>query len=81
MIRIPHIYIPNLKSLTGRSVNRLIIAHPRSVQYIEHDPKDASLTIRYVSGDEMFLTDHADPKNIQDMFDRLVYQVKDVADS
>jgi hypothetical protein len=81
MIRIPHIYLKHLWTPSGRSVSRLIIAHPKSVQYIQHDPKHAELTIRYITGDEMKLTGHDKPQEIQDAFDQLVYQVKDVADS
>jgi hypothetical protein len=80
MIRIPHILIPNLivKPLK-KTVNRLVIVHPKSVQFVQHDPLTSELVIRYMSGDEMTISDREDPEKIKTMFDKIVFQIKDVA--
>ena len=80
MIRIPHILIPKLiVNPLKKTVSRLVIVHPKSVQYVQHDPTNSELTIRYVSGEEMAISDREDPEKIKKMFDKLVFQIKDVA--
>lgn len=79
MIRVPHVFVQNLK-YNGRSVNRLIVAHPRAVQYIQHYPDRAELKIRYISGEEMGIFDREKPETIRNLFEHLVYQVKDCSD-
>ena len=80
MIRIPHILIPKLiVNPLKKTVSRLVIAHPKSVQFVQHDPTASELTIRYVSGEEMSISDREDPEKIKKMFDKLVFQFKDVA--
>ena len=80
MIRIPHILIPKLTvNPLKKTVSRLVIVHPKSVQYVQHDPTDSELRIRYVSGEEMAIRDKEDPEAIRKMFDGLVFQIKDVA--
>lgn len=76
MIRIPHVFVPNLKYI-NRKVARLIIVHPRSVQYIQHDPDHAQLSIKYTSGEEVNISDSANPAYVKKMFDDLVYHIKD----
>jgi hypothetical protein len=81
MIRIPHVYIPNLLlRFQNKKVNRLVVVHPRTVQYVQHDPESTELRIRYISGDEICISDHENPENTKKMFDNLVYQIKDVSD-
>jgi hypothetical protein len=81
MIRIPHILIPKLtvKPLK-KTVSRLVIVHPKSVQFVQHDPAASELRIRYMSGDEMVINDVEDPEAIKKMFDGLVFQIKDASD-
>ena len=82
MIRIPHLFVPNLKLLPlGKKVDRLVIAHPRSVQYVQYDPVNHEVVIRYTSGQEMSIRDDENPKNARKMFDDLVYQIKDTSDN
>lgn len=82
MIRIPHVYIPKLFVPTkNHSVKRLVIAHPKSVQYIQYDTECSELCIRYVTGQETVVRDKQDPAYIQKMFDDLVFQIKDTSDS
>ena len=80
MIRIPHILIPKLiiRPLK-KTVSRLVVVHPKSVQFVQHDPTASELVIRYVSGEEMAISDTEDPEAIKNMFDKLVFQIKDVA--
>jgi hypothetical protein len=54
-----------------------VIVHPKSVQFVQHDPTDSELRIRYVSGEEMSISDREDPEKIKKMFDGLVFQIKD----
>ena len=80
MIRIPHIFIPKLTvNPLKKTVSRLVIVHPKSVQFVQHDPTASELVIRYVSGEEMAISDKEDPEAIKKMFDGLVCQIKDVA--
>lgn len=80
MIRIPYILIPKLTvNPLKKTVSRLVVVHPKSVQFVQHDPKDSELRIRYVSGEEMAISDKEDPDAIKKMFDGLVCQIKDVA--
>ena len=80
MIRIPHILIPKLTvNPLKKTVSRLVIVHPKSVQYVQHDPTMSELLIRYANGDEMSINDKEDPEKIKKMFDKLVSQIKDVA--
>lgn len=77
MIRIPHLYIPKLLLRhQNKTVSRLVVVHPRSVQYVQHDPDKSEVRIRYVSGDEMAFED----QNAKEIFDKLVYQIKDASD-
>jgi hypothetical protein len=66
MIRIPHILIPKLiiRPLK-KTVSRLVIVHPKSVQFVHHDPTASELVIRYVSGEEMAISDTEDPESIK----------------
>ena len=78
MIRIPHILIPKLTvSPLKKTVSRLVIVHPKSVQFVQHDPTASELIIRYVSGEEMSISDTENPEKIKKMFDGLVFQIKD----
>jgi len=78
MIRIPHILIPKLiVNPLKKTVSRLVIVHPKSVQFVQHDPTTSELIIRYVSGEEMAIIDKEDPGATKKMFDRLVSQFKD----
>jgi hypothetical protein len=82
MIRIPHVFISKLfLTHKNHNVKRLIVAHPRSVQYVQHDPDNAELCIRYVTGEQMVIKDKQDPANINKLFDDLVFQIKDTSDS
>jgi hypothetical protein len=56
-----------------------VVVHPKSVQFVQHDPTASELVIRYVSGEEMAISDTEDPEAIKKMFDKLVVQIKDVA--
>jgi hypothetical protein len=81
MIRIPHILIPKLTvNPLKKTVSRLVIVHPKSVQFVQHDPAASELRIRYMSGDEMAINDVEDPEAIKKMFDGLVFQIKDASD-
>lgn len=81
MIRIPHILIPKLTvSPLKKTVSRLVVVHPKSVQFVQHDPAASELRIRYVSGEEMAISDKEDPDAIKKMFDGLVFQIKDASD-
>lgn len=81
MIRIPHLYIPKLLLRNqNKTVNRLVVVHPRSVQYVQHDPVTSEVRIRYISGDEMAIEDKEQPEKMKEMFDKLVYQIKDASD-
>jgi len=78
MIRIPYILIPKLTvSPLKKTVSRLVIVHPKSVQFVQHDPTASELIIRYVSGEEMSISDTENPDKIKKMFDGLVFQIKD----
>jgi hypothetical protein len=80
MIRIPYILIPKLTvNPLKKTVSRLVVVHPKSVQFVQHDPTASELRIRYVSGEEMAISDKEDPDAIKKMFDGLVCQIKDVA--
>jgi len=82
MIRIPNVFINKLfLTPKNRNVQRLIVAHPKSVQYIQHDPGAAELCIRYTTGTETIIKDTEDPAYIKKVFDDLVFQIKDAADS
>lgn len=82
MIRIPNIFINKLiVKPNNRNVQRLIVAHPKSIQYVQHDSETAELSIRYITGEEMTIRDKENPEHIHKMFDDLVYQIKDTADS
>ena len=81
MIRIPHLYIPKLLLRNqNKTVNRLVVVHSRSVQYVQHDPVTSEVRIRYISGDEMAIEDKEQPEKMKEMFDKLVYQIKDASD-
>jgi hypothetical protein len=81
MIRIPHVYIPKLLLRNqNKTVSRLVVVHPRSVQYVQHDPATSEVRIRYISGDEMAIEDKDEPEKMKEMFDKLVYQIKDASD-
>jgi hypothetical protein len=56
-----------------------VVVHPKSVQFVQHDPIASELTIRYVSGEEMAISDTEYPDAIKKMFDELVVQIKNVA--
>jgi len=78
MIRIPYILIPKITvSPLKKTVSRLVIVHPKSVQFVQHDPTASELIIRYVSGEEMSISDTENPEKIKKMFDGLVFQIKD----
>ena len=78
MIRIPHLLIPKLTvSPLRKTVSRLVIVHPKSVQFVQHDPTTSELIIRYVSGEEMSISDREDPDATKKMFDRLLSQMKE----
>jgi hypothetical protein len=78
MIRIPYILIPKLTvNPLKKTVSRLVIVHPKSVQFVQHDPTASELIIRYVSGEEMSISDTENPDKIKKMFDGLVFQIKD----
>jgi hypothetical protein len=78
MIRIPYILIPKLTvNPLKKTVSRLVIVHPKSVQFVQHDPTASELIIRYVSGEEMSISDTENPEKIKKMFDGLVFQIKD----
>jgi len=80
MIRIPYILIPKLTvNPLKKTVSRLVVVHPKSVQFVQHDPTASELRIRYVSGEEMAISDKEDPEAIKKMFDGLVCQIKEVA--
>jgi predicted RNA-binding protein (virulence factor B family) len=59
-----------------KTVSRLVIVHPKSVQFVQHDPAASELIIRYVNGDEMSINDREDPDAIKKMFDKIVFQIK-----
>jgi hypothetical protein len=78
MIRIPHLLIPKLTvSPLRKTVSRLVIVHPKSVQFVQHDPTSSELIIRYVSGEEVSISDREDPDATKKMFDRLLSQMKE----
>lgn len=78
MIRIPHILVPKLiVNPLKKTVSRLVVVHPKSVQFVQHDPASSELIIRYVSGEEMSISDRDDPEAIRKMFDKLVSQIKE----
>jgi hypothetical protein len=78
MIRIPYILIPKITvNPLKKTVSRLVIVHPKSVQFVQHDPTASELIIRYVSGEEMSISDTENPDKIKKMFDGLVFQIKD----
>ena len=80
MIRIPHILIQKLTvNPLKKTVSRLVIVHPKSVQFVQHDPATSELIIRYVSGEEMSISDREDPEATKKMFDGLVFQIKDAS--
>ena len=80
MIRIPHLLIPKLiVNPLKKTVSRLVIVHPKSVQFVQHDPATSEIIIRYVSGDEMKISDMENPDATKKMFDRLVSQIKDAS--
>jgi hypothetical protein len=80
MIRIPHILIQKLTvNPLRKTVSRLVIVHPKSVQFVQHDPATSELIIRYVSGEEMSISDKEDPGATKKMFDGLVFQIKDAS--
>ena len=80
MIRIPHIFIPKLiVNPLRQTVSRLVIAHPSSVQFVQYEPVTSSLVIRYVSGQEITIHDKENPEVTKKMFDKIVFQFKDVA--
>lgn len=82
MIRIPHVFIPNVRlAHKNQTVNRLVIAHPKSVQYIQHNPETSEFCIRYVSGEEMCIQNKEDPESMKKIFNDLVFQIKDTSDS
>jgi predicted RNA-binding protein (virulence factor B family) len=47
---------------------------------VQHDPDNAEVRIRYVSGDEMAFEDKEKPEAMKEIFDKLVYQIKDASD-
>ena len=78
MIRVPYILIPKITvNPLKKTVSRLVIVHPKSVQFVQHDPTASELIIRYVSGEEMSISDTENPEKIKKMFDGLVFQIKD----
>jgi hypothetical protein len=78
MIRIPHLLIPKLiVNPLKKTVSRLVIVHPKSVQFVQHDPATSEIIIRYVSGEEMKISDMENPDATKKMFDRLVSQMKE----
>jgi hypothetical protein len=78
MIRIPYILIPKITvNPLKKTVSRLVIVHPKSVQFVQHDPTASELIIRYVSGEEMSISDTENPEKIKKMFDGIVFQIKD----
>jgi hypothetical protein len=80
MIRVPQVYLMNLKTHGNKKVNRLVVAHPKSVQYVQHDPESAEVRIRYVSGQELVWTDTENPESVKKNYEDLVYQLKDCSD-
>jgi hypothetical protein len=78
MIRIPYILIPKITvNPLKKTVSRLVVVHPKSVQFVQHDPTASELIIRYVSGEEMSISDTENPEKIKKMFDGIVFQIKD----
>ena len=78
MIRIPHLLIPKLTvNPLKKTVSRLVVVHPKSVQFVQYDPAASELRIRYVSGEEMSISDMEDPAATKKMFDKIVSQIKD----
>ena len=76
MNRVASLYIPNLfLRFQNKTVNRLVVVHPSSVQHIQHDPKTTELRIRYITGDEMSIHDKEHPETTKKMFDSLVEQL------
>jgi hypothetical protein len=80
MIRVPQVYLMNVKTYANKKVHRLIVAHPKSVQYIQHDPESAEMRIRYVTGEELTMCNPDDPQSVKKAFEDLVYQIKDCSD-
>jgi hypothetical protein len=77
MIRIPHLLIPKLVVRPLKStVSRLVVCHPASVQFVQHEPTTSGLRIRYVSGEEVVINDAENPEIIKKMFDDIVDQVR-----
>ena len=70
-------YVTKVKTYANKHVNRLIVAHPKSIQYIQHDPDGAEMRIRYVSGDELTMSTPENPEVVKKAFEDLVYQIKD----
>lgn len=82
MFRIPHIFVPKLTlNHKTQTVKRLVIAHPKSVQYIQYNSDDSELRIRYITGEEQTIQYKTDPEYIHKLFDDLVFQIKDMSDS
>ena len=64
-----------LRSLKRSTVTRMLVAHPASVQYIDHYPEDGNFCIRYTSGQQVCIHD-PDKEKIKKMVDDLVDQLK-----
>jgi hypothetical protein len=76
MNRVPSLHIPNLfLRFQNKMVNRFVVVHPASVQYVQHDPTTTELRIRYITGDEMSIQDKKNPESMKKMFDSLVDQL------
>jgi hypothetical protein len=50
------------------------------VQYVQHDADNSEVRIRYTTGDEMAIEDKEQPEKMKEIFDKLVYQIKDASD-
>lgn len=71
-MRVPCVLIPKLRLLFKKhTVSRLVVVHPESVQYIQYDPSTTEFCVRYVTGQEVCITDKENPDNTKKMFDSL----------
>ena len=73
---VPHVLIRELSLRYARkTVSRLLVAHPASVQYIDHYPEEGRVCIRYTTGQEVCVDD-TNKEYMKEMFDSLVDQIK-----
>lgn len=75
---VPHLHVKDLLlRFVNKKVNRLIVVHPSAVQYIDHNPTDSEICIRYVSGERMCIKDAEKPEYITNLFENIVSQIKE----